>query len=102
MINHPLIIFFFFFLILFLSRKNPVHFREYSHDFAANYSDSDGEDEANETVKPLCPYGRSCYRKNPAHFAEYTHSLKGWLQKFLIINFIYEVCCPLREKKKKK
>lgn len=58
-----------------MCRKNPVHFREYSHDFAA--ADSESEDEADMSSKPMCPHGARCYRKNPAHHREYTHPAKG-------------------------
>ncbi len=66
-----------------MSRKNPVHFKEYSHDFAAAESESeegDGgevEEEKDEVSKPVCPYGPSCYRKNPAHHREYAHPKEG-------------------------
>ena len=56
-----------------------MHFREYSHDFAAAESESEGEGEGDEdeSSKPVCPYGASCYRKNPAHRREYAHPKKG-------------------------
>lgn len=64
-------------------RKNPAHFREYLHDFAAADSE-DGEDgkgsegsEDEAAGKPECPYGARCYRKNPAHLKEYSHPAKG-------------------------
>lgn len=61
-------------MIIITSRKNPVHFREFAHDFAAADSDS-GEEGAHEfDNKPLCPYGVHCYRKNPAHFMAYAHT----------------------------
>ena len=25
------------------------------------------------TSKPMCPYGKKCYRKNPCHFEEFEH-----------------------------
>ena len=58
-------------------RKNPAHFREYSHEFgAADSEESEGE-EMDTSDLPECPYGASCYRKNPAHFREYLHPEKG-------------------------
>jgi aprataxin and PNK-like factor len=45
-------------------RKNPAHFKEYSH--------SDPDDE--EDDKPECPYGMSCYRKNSLHRQQYKHT----------------------------
>ena len=51
-------------------RKNPVHFKEFSHD-----ADSEGEeDQEDEKDKPECPYGTSCYRVNPVHRSQYKHT----------------------------
>lgn len=63
-------------------RKNPVHFKEYSHsekdskgesDKAAGDSDGDDDDE-DDDVRQECPYGTTCYRKNPQHRKEFKHS----------------------------
>lgn len=35
--------------------------------------DNAGSAGPSSAVRPLCPYGKACYRKNPAHFAEYCH-----------------------------
>lgn len=45
-------------------RKNPVHFKEYSHDLSASASASlDSVDDSDDDLdKPICPYGRDCYR----------------------------------------
>ncbi len=76
-------------------RKNPVHFREYSHDFAAaaDGSGSEGEGSVKEEEdvqkdesrrKPVCPYGANCYRQNPAHRREYAHPKEGKDKKSLL------------------
>lgn len=54
-------------ILSFHFRKNPLHFKEYSH------SDRE-EDEEEDSEKPECEYGTSCYRKNPAHLKEYKHT----------------------------
>jgi hypothetical protein len=65
------------YLLSYTHRKNPVHFREYSHEFPAAAEDDDaaGSDcEPSEPDKrPICPFGASCYRKNPAHHREFLH-----------------------------
>jgi len=57
-------------------RKNPVHFKEYSHtdkDSKADDDDDGDDDDDDEALgdgsddRPECPYGTSCYRKNPQH-----------------------------------
>lgn len=56
-------------------RKNPAHFREYSHPSVATPTDtSTTMPSDDESEKPECPYGTDCYRTNPAHRAEYKHS----------------------------
>ena len=37
--------------------KNPVHFKEYSHDPDDDVINDDDDDD-----KPACPYGTACYR----------------------------------------
>ena len=51
------------------SRKNPVHFQEYSHD----QEESDDEENSADDL-PECPYGEYCYRQNPRHRREYKHT----------------------------
>ncbi|KAL5463375.1 hypothetical protein EMCRGX_G032268 [Ephydatia muelleri] len=48
-------------------RKNPAHFREFSHT-AATPSGGPADE------KPECPYGTDCYRQNPTHRTQYKHS----------------------------
>ena len=47
-------------------RKNPVHFREFSHDFSSTdvdtISSGDVGSDNDDTDKPECPYGADCYR----------------------------------------
>ena len=63
--------------ILISIRKNPSHFREYSHGMAAERdSGVQGAGEA-EADKLVCPFGVQCYRKNPAHHREYSHLTTG-------------------------
>ena len=38
-------------------RKNPVHFKEYSHD-----DENDADEDENGEDRPECQYGTSCYR----------------------------------------
>ena len=70
--------------LCFDCRKNPVHFREYSHpsdnetgekgkDQTCNF-DSNSEDEAGFDNRPHCQYGISCYRKNPQHRKDFKHT----------------------------
>lgn len=59
-------------------RKNPQHFKEYSHPGTSSKHDSSpplkSSKSADESVKlPPCKYGASCYRKNLLHFAEFSH-----------------------------
>ena len=49
----------------YLYRKNPAHFKEYSHDFSsADSADVDEDDvsDDDDSDKPICPYGADCYR----------------------------------------
>ncbi|XP_064403573.1 aprataxin and PNK-like factor isoform X3 [Halichondria panicea] len=59
-------------------RKNPVHFRQFSHDVSASLTsaivDNVSSDDEKEYHKPICPFGKECYRKNSVHRQEYTHS----------------------------
>ena len=57
---------------LIFSRKNPVHFQEYSHDQESDNSEEEKEEEKDDL--PECPYGEYCYRKNPRHRREYKHT----------------------------
>ncbi|XP_039255669.2 aprataxin and PNK-like factor isoform X1 [Styela clava] len=52
-------------------RKNPTHFREFSHPGDADYIDPGTSDD--DSNRPECPYGTSCYRKNPLHKKQYRH-----------------------------
>ncbi|XP_062589325.1 uncharacterized protein LOC134250975 [Saccostrea cucullata] len=61
-------------------RKNPEHFKEFSHPPTktdASSSDDGTNDDTkpslNDKSLPPCKYGASCYRKNLLHFAEYSH-----------------------------
>lgn len=36
-----------------------------------------GDSESGEGSKPVCRYGRTCYRKNPQHFEEFEHPWLG-------------------------
>ena len=50
-------------LNFFDHRKNPAHFKEYSHDFSSVDSiDTNSGDESDDSERPLCPYGADCYR----------------------------------------
>ena len=65
-------------------RKNPVHFKEFSHpkkgddtpDKAVKPSGS-GVKHIDTSKLPVCPFGANCYRKNLIHFAEYSHPYSG-------------------------
>ncbi|XP_038607371.1 aprataxin and PNK-like factor isoform X2 [Tachyglossus aculeatus] len=54
-------------------RKNPVHFRQFSHPGDSDYEDADEASQDGGDDRPECPYGASCYRKNPQHKLEYKH-----------------------------
>ena len=54
--------------IIHIFRKNPAHFKEFSHK-----DESEGEEEEEED-RPECPFGTSCYRKNPAHTRQFKHT----------------------------
>ncbi|XP_077979334.1 uncharacterized protein LOC144434691 [Glandiceps talaboti] len=62
-------------------RKNPAHFKEYSHPkntptTASAATTSDGGSSTDHKASkdmPACPYGTNCYRKNLLHFAEFWH-----------------------------
>ncbi|XP_028928008.1 aprataxin and PNK-like factor isoform X1 [Ornithorhynchus anatinus] len=54
-------------------RKNPVHFRQFSHPGDSDYEDADEASQDDGDERPECPYGASCYRKNPQHKLEYKH-----------------------------
>lgn len=47
--------------IIILCRKNPAHFKEYSHDFSSADAD-DGDSDYDDSDKPVCPFGADCYR----------------------------------------
>ena len=53
---------------LFILRKNPVHFQEYSHEEESDKSEEEQDD------LPECPYGEYCYRKNLRHRRDYKHT----------------------------
>ena len=61
-----------FLTLWLLYRKNPVHFKEYSHDF--NKDDNSDKEEEDDN-RPECPYGTDCYRKNPAHRQQFKHNV---------------------------
>ena len=51
------------FTTLPFDRKNPAHFKEYSHlqgDGVKEVEDSDGSGDGDD--RPECPYGTACYR----------------------------------------
>lgn len=64
-------------------RKNPAHFKEYSHPPKDGTSASTSADDVLkhddiDTGKLTpCPFGASCYRKNLLHYAEYSHPTSG-------------------------
>ena len=76
-------------------RKNPVHFKEFSHPGDKDYTDTktstitsvsstatikDGDSSGTKSGSsslPACKYGAKCYRKNLMHFAEYSHPTVG-------------------------
>ena len=63
--------------LVFINRKNPAHFREYSHDLTANSGSEEDSEEDSGSSKPVCQYGAKCYRQNPAHLRECYHPPKG-------------------------
>ncbi|XP_066450936.1 aprataxin and PNK-like factor [Eleutherodactylus coqui] len=56
------------------SRKNPVHFQEFSHPGDADYRNVGDGSQDDDDDRPECPYGTDCYRKNPQHKLEYKHT----------------------------
>lgn len=52
-----------------------MHRSEQSHPGDSDYEDSkqsyDNND--NDFDKPLCPFGKTCYRQNPQHKREFRH-----------------------------
>ncbi|CAF4475759.1 unnamed protein product, partial [Rotaria sp. Silwood2] len=55
-------------------RKNPAHFKEYSHSDTTLTSATTTEVKpTNNKALPVCPFGAACYRKNLLHFAEFSH-----------------------------
>jgi len=46
---------------MLLYSKNPVHFKEYSHNFSDDDKDDD-KDSGEDDDRPACPYGTACYR----------------------------------------
>ncbi|VDI48852.1 Hypothetical predicted protein, partial [Mytilus galloprovincialis] len=58
-------------------RKNPQHFKEFSHADDDNKPSSSKPKDAlslvDSTSLPVCKYGANCYRKNLLHFAEFSH-----------------------------
>ncbi|UJR36762.1 hypothetical protein I4U23_029477 [Adineta vaga] len=57
-------------------RKNPDHFKEYSHSDPTLSSTTTTSEEAKPATNKsltVCPFGATCYRKNLLHFAEFTH-----------------------------
>ena len=57
-------------------RKNPQHFKEYSHASSSKASTS-SKPATDHADLPECPYGVNCYRKNLLHFAEFSHPSKS-------------------------
>ncbi|NXO02831.1 APLF factor, partial [Rhinopomastus cyanomelas] len=55
-------------------RKNPVHFKQFSHPSDNDYHEMETVTEDTNDSRPQCPYGTACYRKNPQHKLEYKHS----------------------------
>ena len=61
------------------SRENPVHFRQFSHDVSASLTsaivdnvssdDEKDSDDEKESHKPICPFGKECYRSARACIA---------------------------------
>ena len=55
-------------------RKNPIHFKKFSHPSDTDYSTSLAVNPTTaDRTCPPCRYGATCYRKNPQHFAENWH-----------------------------
>ena len=63
-------------------RKNPVHFKEFSHPGDKDHQQTAEKDKATTAGPvgptpgvplPPCKYGVHCYRTNLLHFAEYSH-----------------------------
>ena len=54
-------------------RKNPSHFKEYSHPGDLDYQSKD-EDTDEDDSRPECEHGTACYRKNPEHIKNYKHT----------------------------
>lgn len=57
-------------------RKNPAHFKEYSHPSKDDDDEEGGEAAAadSDDDRPECPYGTSCYRRNPQHKRDFKHT----------------------------
>lgn len=57
-------------------RKNPAHFKEYSHPDKDGDDEEDGEAAADDSDddRPECPYGTGCYRRNPQHKRDFKHT----------------------------
>jgi len=57
-------------------RKNPAHFKEYSHPSKDGDDADDGEAAAEDSDddRPECPYGTGCYRRNPQHKRDFKHT----------------------------
>ncbi|XP_005100639.1 uncharacterized protein LOC101862421 [Aplysia californica] len=56
-------------------RKNPQHFKEFSHskDKDEPASTSGAKPNIDDSSLPPCKYGDKCYRKNLLHYAEFSH-----------------------------
>ena len=63
--------------IFYHYRKNPAHFKEYSHP-SKDGDDEDEDDKAaaedSDDDRPECPYGTGCYRRNPQHKQDFKHT----------------------------
>lgn len=63
-------------MLFYYCRKNPAHFKEYSHP-SKNDDDEEGGEAAaadSDDDRPECPYGTSCYRRNPQHKRDFKHT----------------------------
>lgn len=63
-------------MLFYYCRKNPAHFKEYSHPNKDDDDEEDGEAAAadSDDDRPECPYGTSCYRRNPQHKRDFKHT----------------------------
>ncbi len=76
------------------SRENPVHFRQFSHDVSASLTsaivDNVSSDDEKESHKPICPFGKECYRSARACIATtHTHTGMYYTKMFIRSEWLY-------------